>query len=604
MLSAERGSSLLRDDLGQLYQQLKELDRSDERLTEQICLMGRYEHFIQNGGTFPEASSENVSLESIEAHCETLFSYRELNSTQRKTLLEDINICSRPRLRSLTVLDLPDEILLRVCEYVRGWQPDVLRFGSTFLNTSNDIKSLRLTCWRFCNTSSHLFLPFVRVELNQASLERLNAISQHPMISKGVRVVRVVLDYYDYDLANDLAFFAEFSAVRMGECANSLELGLSLGTKDLAQNNMITEKLRKARLLETSWLSFVNDGIDHATSETNPSYQDLLHIAHEEYRSRATDQKQVCENGYFIHSVATAFARMPRARRVEIQQHDDEGIFRKRAAPIRAGEDACFVSWILQPMNWDTGRQWGLRTPHIDALALPGAMCEAGVLPQSLDIKITSLPESNDILNQKELRRLSMGAQQLKDIKIMLQRHRTANDPEFRLNPETAELNQLRDYIDAVLNTDSIERLSLDFECFLNEDTDLLIDLGSLMTFKLWGNLVEVSWSSVSLHQKEIECFFEQRRKPLESLRFSTVHLLTGSWADTLEVLRTAPTGYQVSLGGLSGAECTDLSDEENKRIFHKQSDDYWGTSRAEDFVTGASETNPLTADETDQHDA
>ncbi|KAL8866059.1 MAG: hypothetical protein Q9198_009058 [Flavoplaca austrocitrina] len=197
-----------------------------------------------------------------------------------------------------------------------------------------------------------------------------------------------------------------------------------------------------------------------------------------------------------------------------------------------------------------------------------------------------------------------MGAQQLKDIKIMLQRHRTANDPEFGLNSETAELHQLRDYIDAVLNTDSIERLSLEFECFLNEDTDLLIDLGSLMTFKVWGNLVEVSWSSVSLHQKEIECFFEQRQKPLESLRFSTVHLLTGSWADTLEILRTAPTGYQVSLGGLSGAECTDLSDEENKRIFHKQSDDYWGTSRAEDFVTGASEKTPLTADETDQHDA
>ncbi|KAL9026726.1 MAG: hypothetical protein Q9180_007437, partial [Flavoplaca navasiana] len=545
MLSAERGSLLLGDDLGQLYQQLRELDRSDERLTKQISRFRRYRHFIETGGTFTEGSSQDVSLESIDAQCETLFSYRELNSTHRQTLLEDINICSRPRLRPLTVLDLPDEILLRVCEYVRGWQPDVLRFGSSFLNTSNDVKNLRLTCWRFCNTSSHLFLPFVRVELNQASLERLNAISQHPTISKGVRVVRTVLDYYDYELANDFGFFAEFSAARMGEYANSLELWLSLGTENLAQNNMITETLRKARLLETSWLSFVNDGIDHATSKTYPSYQDLLHMAHEEYQARATDQKQVCEKGYFIHSVATAFARMPRARRVEIQQHDDEVIFRKPAAPICAGEDACFVSWMLQPMNWDTARQWGLRTPHIDALALPGAMYEADVLPQSLDIKITSLPESNDFLTAKELRRLSMGAQQLKDIKIMLQRHRTANDPEFRLHPETAELHQLRDYIDAVLNTDSIERLSLDFECFFDEDTNLSIDLGSLMTFRAWGNLVEVSWSSVSLHQKEIECFFKQRRKPLESLRLSTVHLLTGSWVDTLEVLRTAPTGYQ-----------------------------------------------------------
>ncbi|KAL8893868.1 MAG: hypothetical protein Q9192_004841 [Flavoplaca navasiana] len=441
MLSAERGTLLLGDDLGQLYQQLRELDRSDEHLTKQISRFRRYRRFIETGGTFTEGSSQDVSLESIDVQCETLVSYWESNSTRLKTLLEDINIRSRPRLRPLTVLDLPDEILLRICENVRGWQPDVLRFGSTFLNTSNDIKNLRLTCWRFCNTSSHLFLPFVRVELNQASLERLNAISQHPTISKGVRVVRTVLNYYDYDLANDLDFFAEFSAARMGEYANCLDRWLSLGTGNLAQNTMIMEAARKARLLETSWLSFANDAIDHATSGANPSYQDLLHTAHGEYRSRATDQKQVCDNGYFIHSVATAFARMPRARRVEIQEHDGERSFRKPAAPIPAGEDATFVFWMLQPMPWDTGRQWALGTPHIDALALPGAMYEAGVLPQSLDIKITSLPESNDFLTAKELRRLSMGAQQLKDIKIKLQRHLTANDPEFSLNPETAELH-------------------------------------------------------------------------------------------------------------------------------------------------------------------
>ncbi|CAO1601532.1 hypothetical protein XANCAGTX0491_005187 [Xanthoria calcicola] len=165
------------------------------------------------------------------------------------------------------------------------------------------------------------------------------------------------------------------------------------------------------------------------------------------------------------------------------------------------------------------------------------------------------------------------------------------------------ELQYLRNYVDAVLNTDSIERLSLDFSCFSDEAAGPLTDLGSLMTFRGWENLVDVSWSSVPLYQKDLERFFRHLRKPLEYLRLSCVHLLSGSWAETLEILRTVPAGYEVELRRPRGAECEELSEEETNRIFHSRSGSDWGKSPAEEYIVGCSRHNPLKAEETDHSD-
>lgn len=604
--TSDGGSSVQDYDLGELYQQLRELDRSDKRLKRQLCHVHKDRSFIQSGdsehGTLAEGSLTHVSLESLNAQCQTLFSCQELNSGRRETLRNDINICSRPRLRPLTILDMPDEILVRVCECVKGWEPDVLRYGSTFVRSPSNIKNLRLTCWRFCNTSSHLLLPFVRVELKQASVEHLNTVSRHPTISKGVRAVRVVLDYYDYELANDFAHFAEYSAANLGDHADFLECMDSEEFEDRVGNNM--ETIRKTRQLENSCLSFASGAVDDATFGANPSHRKLLQRAHEEYRSRATDQKQVCESGAFVRIVTAAIGRMPRARRLELREHDGYSAPHwKRTTPPCAGDDDYFLCWMIRPMTWDEGRQWVLGTPHIDLLGLPGAGREAGTFLKSLEINITSLPESHDVLTAEEMRSLSMSVQQLKNIQIKLRGYRMANLTELGHALDTAELQYLRNYIDAVLNTHSIESLSLDLECFLDEDTGPLTDLGSLMTFRLWGNLEEVSWRSVSLYQKDMERFFQQLRKPLKFLHLCGVRLLDGSWAETLEILRTAPTGYEVTLSGPSGAECEDLSEEEINKIFRSQSGDYWGKSEAEDYITGYSRHNPLKPEENDHSD-
>lgn len=58
---------------------------------------------------------------------------------------------------------------------------------------SADIKNIRLTCGRFCSTSSHFLLDCLDVRLTTASIARAKEISCHPTISKGIRILHISL---------------------------------------------------------------------------------------------------------------------------------------------------------------------------------------------------------------------------------------------------------------------------------------------------------------------------------------------------------------------------------------------------------------------------
>lgn len=93
---------------------------------------------------------------------------------RRDTIRLAINEQLRPLLRPLTVLDLPDELLRHIFEYAEG---DLGMFDLFFLEfRTGDIelvKNLRLTCKRFCDTSSHLLKYYVKVEMTPQSIAYL-----------------------------------------------------------------------------------------------------------------------------------------------------------------------------------------------------------------------------------------------------------------------------------------------------------------------------------------------------------------------------------------------------------------------------------------------
>lgn len=76
------------------------------------------------------------------------------------------------------ILDLADELLMNVFEQAAD---------------SADIRNIRLTCGRFCSTSSHLLLDCLDICLTATSLARIKDISCHPAISKGIRILHISL---------------------------------------------------------------------------------------------------------------------------------------------------------------------------------------------------------------------------------------------------------------------------------------------------------------------------------------------------------------------------------------------------------------------------
>ena len=451
--TVDRGVSVGDCPLEDLYQQLREIELSDQCLTRQIRDVGYYRRMMRSRGSEDDNHiAMGLSREFLDTQHSTLSACQTLHGRFRDMLRKEINIRSRPSLRPLNILDLPDEILVLISEYAKDWTPDPRFDTSLYRQGVGEIKNLRLTCWPFCNASSHLLVPLVKVELNPASVAHLDTISQHPTISKGVRAVRVVLDYYDYELANDLAHFAHFSAYNLRRHTDLSEYRALDDTNEPAASDL--EIIRKARELENVWASFASDTVDEANLNANVSALNLLRRAHEEYRSRTAEQTQVYENGAFVRSVAVAMGRMPLATRLQFREFEFRSSRWKRTGSFREGDDDYYLWQMLLPMMWDVGREWTLGTPHADVLVdLPIAVYDAGTVLKGLDLEISSLPDRQKILTAAETRKLSMAVQQVTIMNIRMRGQHLA-DSESADNP--AYLEYCHQYIHAIFNADNI----------------------------------------------------------------------------------------------------------------------------------------------------
>lgn len=104
----------------------------------------------------------------------------------RSFLRKDFNARARPLIRRLNILDLPDELLIKIFGLVKGgWKTSLIEVSCELWPSDiASVKNTRLTCRRFCNTSSHLLLRYLVVEMNPASLAHLDKVSRHPPSQK------------------------------------------------------------------------------------------------------------------------------------------------------------------------------------------------------------------------------------------------------------------------------------------------------------------------------------------------------------------------------------------------------------------------------------
>lgn len=175
----------------------------------------------------------------------------ELIKSDTRIAIDDV---SRPTLRPLKLPDMPDEILIKIIEYVKGWTGNMAPLYELG-NMGEDVKNLRLTCRRFCSASSHLLLQFLRVKLNPPSLSKFEEISRHPIISKWIRCVRVALSFYDATSAQDIGAFALYSSQRLREATEMTERLLAHSADLRIPMEKVAEGLRNAWDIVDIWES-------------------------------------------------------------------------------------------------------------------------------------------------------------------------------------------------------------------------------------------------------------------------------------------------------------------------------------------------------------
>lgn len=357
-----------------------------------------------------------------------------------------INKISRPFLRGLRILDLPDEILHLIFEFVEDRDDD--SEYSHKRNGGEDIKRCRLACRRFYGVASRMLVRLVRVDHRVSSLSRLDEISRHPIISKGVCAVRVVLHYYDSMLSTHIEKFIPYRAAELEQQLDVFEDMLSSG--DLADMSDVPdetscETARKAREVLAAWRRLTP--APSSDGEEDYVYRALLEQAYEKYQHLYEEQESLRKSGKFAQIVGS-YARKP-----EFRDSDSETLGGPALTTHRGDVCATIYQRIVEPMGGFHAIRQGLEPPPYQVISeVPGAVRSAGVWLEDIDIELLLPGDFQLLVSGPETReKLSPAVQQLRNFSFKCKAYTNEQDS-----------SHPNEFLEPCLDTPSLERLNLD----------------------------------------------------------------------------------------------------------------------------------------------
>ncbi|KAH7381990.1 hypothetical protein BKA64DRAFT_218049 [Cadophora sp. MPI-SDFR-AT-0126] len=233
---------------------------------------------------------------------------------------------------------------------------------------------------------------------------------------------------------------------------------------------------------------------------------------------------------------------MPTIQRLEIRDENykkpcSQGVYNFR---LLIENDEALVQNMVLPMLWEEARIESLGEPPVQLLTeLPIAIHQAGLSIQSLSITLTPPASFTALVSDaKGLSDLSAAMQRLEEFKLYIRCRK--EQPGFFSTRELEGLQPLGQYLSAMLETNSLREISLDFEAFFNDGDPVppSFSFRTLPPSRLWKNLQSFYISEAPLHFNEVAEFLETLDHPLPSLIWNATRLLGGTWADMLDLLR------------------------------------------------------------------
>lgn len=525
----------------------------------------------------------------------------------------------------MSILSLPDELLIEIFSAVKTFNPANKAHHTYFASSSRDIANVRLVCRRFAACSSHLLVHYVRLDgINSESLEKLEAISSHPVIRNGVHIVRLVTHFYNSVYANDIRRFASYAVNRVFSQALRFKEDLEAAEDEESDTEEFMERrqeaavaLAKVKAILKTWGRISLEGMEDAVGpwsidfdKSSPDcmairrrnsgddekseverHVQLLHIAHQLYRLRYQDQEQLRQDDAFTRRFAAALARMPRAKGIEfhdfqlsktdIMEEDPDNnqihsVFRERDEYAGLVD----IDSLVRPVSWDEAMDRQLGEPPVELLfKIPIAIHKAGARLDRISMQTNTCAEQYYPLfvnvGVKEFIELGTAINRM-DLKSFVLLNQDEMKPRVRQSPTSEEIDAFGNFIAAVTNSSGLERFWLRVDGGWSDgglDADRHAGLGQLLlpeadSLELWGqpdwgNLRDIHLSDLALHLSELEHLAAQLKKSgtrLEFLTLQRTRLLSGTWSQALEILRKVDVEYEKQLIEPMGADCEDVT--------------------------------------------
>lgn len=284
---------------------------------------------------------------------------------------------ARPLIRDLHIFDLPDDLLRMIFQEVAG----SFKNGYFIILRSDcrSIMSCRLVCHRFHDTSSHLLLHTLDVSITDASLDHLDNVSRHPIISRGVRslhicfslfgsfgahsfreciiecaiMMRQSLGEYKKMLRMSQRFQTQFCDPRLSDCVN--DEGLLTGLS-------IPHRLEQGSNILDSWKRYIVAG---SSEQNGDEHVAALHQIYERYKQLLNDQRALLQNNTFLRRIVTAVARLPTI--VDLSFHDEAYRSRDYRLTGLSLIDEVVKHDLLMPSRWSLERFKQLGQPPVDS---------------------------------------------------------------------------------------------------------------------------------------------------------------------------------------------------------------------------------------------
>ena len=601
--------------LGVIYHQLIELDSIHRSLRDQIASlrvqseMAKLVNLTRPAerpwpglDDWPGDSFQKIihELKQIECKVESL----------HDSMREVANASSRSRIRPLNILDLPDELLRKIFEHFRSqWVSDEDYFfipDYSHCNQLKDIKNIRLTCRRFCNTSSHLLLHHIDVAMSPSSLAHLEEVACHPLLSKGIQAVRVHLNYFSVDIATNILFFGMLAMEHLEETLDFHRFhqhGL-----DETIFGIPREKLRpaieKAELISQEWSDFLDvlrdsDGNPDIIEEEIAKSKEVagLASAHEIYREKYLAQESLLKEDTFVRAVVTAMSKMPTAKRLFVGDsfrdfHNGRFDYVKPFVDAVEDIEGLAAAGTIWPQSWDVARSKQLDDqPKEILLQLLLSVFNNGIPINYLCVELSPATDLSIPATKEQLQQLTAGTERLRVFDFRCSAPETDRGPIVDHGPE--EIASLGSFISACMGGKALRRLDVDLDLTLDESgPQPPASMGSLLTLRQCPDLKTLQLSHYPLHLSELKTFLNGLNAPLH-ITLDNGLLLSGTWAEVLDLIRG-----KTSWGSVTeprGAECDDMSEEEILAIFGNERFAAPGKeSKATRYVIGYTDENPL----------